>query len=200
MDAFPTSYFGSVLYYKTLAAAQHPIIETKEHFIKQTGRSRCEILGPNGKHTLSVTTKKGKGSKTSIEEVEIISDEWRKIHWKSIETAYSSSAYFDYYGIEVKELIFNSEPNLLNFNKMIHERICSWLDLPISVNYSHNYIDANDLTSDFRSFDFSESSKFEGKKYTQVFAEKNEYVENLSILDLIFNQGPMARNWIITRN
>jgi len=200
MDVFPTAYFGSIQYYKMLVASENPVIETKEHFIKQTCRSRCEILGPNGKQTLSVTTKKVNGSKTVMDEMEIIDDEWRKNHWKSLETAYASSAYFDFYGTEVNELIFNSEKSLLVLNNLIHKRIISWLELPITVEYSQSFVENIDLKNDYRAFDFSSMSNEKHGNYTQVFAEKKDTVHNLSMLDLVFNQGPMARNWIVFPN
>lgn len=196
MDVFPTAYFGNVVYYKSLLAAQHPIIETQEHFIKQTLRSRCEILGPNGVQVLSLATSKKNGSKTSMNDIEIVEDNWRKIHWKSIEAAYASSPYFDYYGQEVFELITTEETSLIELNKTVHTRICSWLDLDINLMYSTEYVE-EDVIKDLRNSDFVLAKDADFTNYTQVFQSKENCVQNLSILDLIMNEGPLARKWIL---
>lgn len=195
MTVFPTAYFGNIAYYRALAIADNPVIECHEHFVKQTLRSRCEILGPNDIQRLTIPVVKPNGSKTAMTDLQIADDNWQKLHWKSIETAYGSSAYFDYYGCEVEKLIFSSETNLIQFNKAIHERICSWLDLGIKVDYSTNYIDIQQDDINFRKEEFIHLTEF--KPYHQVFRTKEECIPNLSVLDLVFNLGPMARNWIL---
>lgn len=196
MNVFPIAYFGNLVYYKQLVDCKSVVFETEEHFVKQTFRTRCEILGPNDLQTLSVPVKKINGSKTSISELEIVEDGWRKMHWKAIETAYASSPFFDYYGIEVNELIYAEISNYLEFIKQIHKRICTWLDLPLDYKYSISYCDIRN-SSDFRNDGFEMKKSLNFENYTQVFRERNECVLNLSILDLIFNQGPLARNWIV---
>lgn len=195
MTVFPTAYFGNIAYYRALANADRPVIECHEHFVKQTLRSRCEILGPNDIQRLTIPVLKTNGSKTSMADLKIGNDNWQKLHWKSIETAYGSSAYFDYYGCEVEALIYSKQNDLIELNAVIHERICSWLDLKINLEYSKEYIDVLSDDIDLRKEDFVNLKEF--SPYHQVFRTKEECVPNLSILDLIFNQGPMARKWIL---
>ena len=198
MEIFPTCYFGSIAFYQKWVAAKRPVIELHEHFIKQTLRSRCEILGPNTIQTLSIPVKKTKGNKSTIEEIELVSDGWQKIHLKSIETAYASSPFYEYYESELFELINFECVMLSDFNNNIHKRILNWLDFPAELFTTHSYLLNENYTLDYRlnSFDLDAKS-FEN--YTQVFRAKDECVQNLSILDLILNQGPMARNWISTK-
>ena len=192
---FPSSYFGNLSYYNALMNEKRIIIEAKEYYIKQTYRNRCEILTGNGIQQLSIPVIRKNGSKTVIEEVEISYDtDWQKIHWKSIESAYSNSPYFDYYGIEVKELIYNKESNLLKFNKKIQDRICAWLGIETETSFSREYsTNFNDIR-----YDFNVNTTL--KNYIQVFEETSKFTPNLSILDAIFCQGPMTRVLIDNKN
>lgn len=193
-DLFPTAYFGSIFYFRELVNASSPKIEQKEHFIKQTQRTRCEILGANGILSLSIPVIKHSGSKTPMEEV-LLSEEtnWRKIHWKAIESAYASSPYFDHYGMDVKQLIEQPEINLINFNNKITKTVFEWLHLESNFSLTEQY-EVNINGTDFRSFNFEE--RLSVPYYQQVFTDKESFISNLSILDLIFNEGPLARNWI----
>ncbi|MCO5259284.1 MAG: WbqC family protein [Crocinitomicaceae bacterium] len=195
MDVFPIAYFGPIHYYQLFVNSENAVIEVKEHFVKQTIRTRCEILAPNGIQTLSIPLHKPNGNKSTIDELEIIDDGWRKVHWKAIETAYSSAAYFDYYGIEIKELIFNNYNRLLDLTIAIHERVLSWLDVERPTILSNSYLPCSEIT-DYRTTKFDTTSESMHVCYHQVFRDKTDCVQNLSILDLILNEGPMAHNWV----
>lgn len=195
MNIFPTAYFAPIAYYRFYVNSSQPVVEVKEHFVKQTIRTRCELLGPNGKQLLSVPVERANGNKTAVEDLKIVEDGWRKIHWKTIETAYSSSAYFDYYGVEIKELIEGNFTRLIDLNDSIHQRILSWLDIEIPTNFTTEY--HIQPGNDFRNVKFDTESDFSHPSYYQVFRQKNDCLENLSILDLILNEGPLARKWVL---
>lgn len=195
MHIFPTAYFAPIAYYHAYVHAKEPVVEVKEHFVKQTIRTRCELLGPNGKQLLSVPVERVNGNKTAVEDLKIVEDGWRKIHWKTIETAYSSAAYFDYYGVEVKELLEGNYTRLIDLNDVVHQRILSWLDLEIPTIYTEDYYTAPEKEDRMTAFDTE--SDYVHMSYHQVFRQKDNCLLNLSILDLIFNEGPMARKWII---
>jgi hypothetical protein len=113
-------------------------------------------------------------------------------HWRAIKTAYSSSPYFDHYGMEVEELINSDNPDLLEFNSGITTRILKWLDLDIKLSTSSFYTTQGsmDYRNHFKSSDSSPSP------YIQVF-ENEAYSDSLSILDAVFCEGPMARNLLL---
>ena len=125
-------------------------------------------------------------------------ENWRKLHWKAIESAYSSSPYFEHYGPEVKELIDNSETNLQLYNLKIHQRIVTWLQLPITFDYTEDFDPNLSVSLDFRRY-FNTRESSVNYRYQQVFLPPNKFEGDLSILDAIFNLGPMARN-IITND
>lgn len=193
MTVFPTAYFGSIGYFRKLLKAEDVNIEAKEHFVKQTLRTRCTILGANGRQQLSVPVEKPLGSKTPMDQLIISQTEkWQKDHWKSIESAYASSPYFEAYDREIKGLIYSEQRNLLRFNNEITHSILSWLQLQKDVRFTTEY---SVFENDFRQFDFENEP--EPKKYTQVF-DHGGFSNGLSILDLLFCEGPMARNFIFS--
>lgn len=192
---FPITYFGNREYIRALVNAEHVVFECKEHFEKGSFRSRCEILSPNGVQQLTIPVVRHNGSKTPMDEITISYDtDWRKKHWKSIETAYSSSPFFDYYGTEVEELIYQNEKNLVQFNLAIMRRMAKWLDLELTSTCSTHFVDDTGIL-DYRNRAFD--TKDGGAFYQQVFHEDGSFEPNLSLLDLIFCEGPMARKWII---
>jgi hypothetical protein len=192
---FPVAYFGNIAYFRELIQAEHGILEVKEHFVKQTLRTRCEIATANGLLQLNIPVVRKNGSKTVLEAIEIAYEtDWRKSHWKAIESAYASSPFFDYYGSEVEELIYAKEKNLVQFNLKITQRILSWLDISLELKTSLEYLHSAEML-DFRCSDFPGSAGI--KSYVQVFNLAEEFNPNLSILDIIFCEGPMARNWLV---
>lgn len=193
----PISFFGSCGYFQVLANTETVFIETKSHFNKGSISSRCEILSPNGIQQLPIPVVRKNGSKTLFDEICISHDiDWRKKMWKSIETAYSSAPYFDYYGMEVEELIYQKETNLLKYTLNCTHKIMEWLSLEFKIKFTTSFYQGNDkLDLRFSNFDYSGDFK----PYIQVFNPSNEFIPNLSILDLLFNEGPMARNWLIKK-
>ena len=195
LAVFPTAYFGNIAYFAELAKSTSPIIEGKEHFVKQTIRTRCSILGANGIQQLSIPVIRPNGSKTLMEDVLVSeTDPWKKIHWRSIESAYASAPFFEEYDQEIKQLIFQDETNLLRYNQRITEEILKLIDINLELGRTESY-ETYDKLVDFRMVDFE--SPIEIKKYIQVFSDSNQFFANLSILDLLFCEGPMARRWLI---
>jgi len=196
-DVFPTAYFGSIAYFQALVHEQNVCIEAKEHFVKQTIRTRCSILVSNGLRYLSVPVVKENGNKTPMDRIRIsYTENWQNDHWRTIESAYSSAPFFEHYEEEVKALIFSNQENLLRFNENITNTILDWLSIDfITTEFTTEFVKAE---QDFRTFPFDD--RLNTKKYTQVFEAENGFIPNLSILDLIMNEGPMARRWLLTEN
>ena len=203
---FPIAYFGSISYYKKLVGAKNPALEQCETYPRHSIRYHCKILSPDGVLELTVPLSKPFGSKTRTKDVKIdFTEDWKKKHWRTIISSYSSAPFFDYYGMEIQELLEFECDNLLEFNLNIHKRICSWLDLDFLVNENQSFNltseyfplkDENEIEKDFRnSFTFQNSEC--DYSYQQVFSEKENFISDLSILDAILNLGPMARKLLL---
>ena len=192
---FPTAYFGSISYYKSLVQMEAISFELYEHYVKQTLRNRMTILGANGMLNLSIPVEKPDGNKTVTKDILIsYAENWQKNHWKTIESAYAPSPYFEHYESEVKDLIFSENSNLVDFNFHIHLKIMDWLSLPIQNQFTESYIEQLISINDFRKTNWP---NIENSNYMKVFNVENISESDLSILDAIFNLGPMARNLLI---
>lgn len=194
MKVFPTAYFGSIGYFKKLVQYDTVFLEAKEHFPKQTYRNRCDIVSADGILSLSIPVKKPHGNKTLTEDIVLSNEEnWKVRHWRSIKTAYQSAPYFDYYGMEVEEILQSSENNLLKFNSAITQKILNWLDIETEILTTSAFypVQENDWRETLvKKNSFSTTEK---APYIQVFPSEHSFQESLSILDAIMCIGPMAR-------
>ena len=172
-------------------------IEAFENFQKQSYRNRCEILSANGKLSLSVPIEKEKTQKIHIRDVKIdYRIEWQKQHFKSIESAYNSSPFFEYIIDDFLFVFEKKEKYLFDLNLKILEQINVYLQIYKKINLSSDYIP--NLKNDFRNSIHpknkmqKQDSFFIPQKYYQTFNEKFNFIPNLSILDLLFNEGSVA--------
>lgn len=188
----PCTYFGSIPFFRALNG-QKVVLERHEHFVKQTDRSRCLILGANGPLYISIPVSKPFGNKTAMKDIHVCyATDWQRIHWKAIESAYASAAYFEDYSEQIKNIIFSNQKYLIDLNLSSIELISNFLDLPITFKLSTKY---EEKGIDFRSLVFENKSI---APYYQLFPYSEEYSYQFSILDLIFSEGPMARKWIVS--
>ena len=191
---FPSAYFPSIGYLKTYFSHQDRCIEVHESFPKQTYRNRCDISTSMGKLRLSIPLKKPQGSKTMTKDVLLDgSAMWQKEHWRSIRTAYAAAPYFEQYDKEIHKLIHTKHNHLIDLNFEILEFIHEVVDRPFDRQETDRY--NTDGIMDLRNETFDAQ---ETPPYFQVFSEENGFIPHLSILDLLFNEGPFIRNWILS--
>jgi len=198
-----TAYLGPVQYYTKLNHFTNVLIEQHENFNKQTYRNRCTILGANGPQDLVIPVSKGRRMKASIRELKISYEEnWQRVHWKAIVSAYNNSPYFEYYEFDLAPFFHQKRYELLfGFNQKLQNVICELLEIEPSVSFTEKYlVPGTTSIPDYRSAIHPKQQAaipdphFEAQTYTQVFSEKFAFVPNLSILDLLFNEGPNAAN------
>ena len=191
---FPSAYFPCISYLKAYLAHEKPSIELFEHYPKQTLRNRCDIATSNGKLRLSIPIKKPFGSKSLMKDILIDQNaQWQKEHWRSIRTAYAGAPYFEEYANDIEALINTEHRHLISLNASILEFIYQVLDLTYIKEETSEYL--NSAIQDFRAHDFGKQITSPG--YIQVFNESHGFIKDLSILDLLFNEGPFIRNWIL---
>ena len=164
-----------------------------EHFVKQSIRNRCEIYSSNGKLQLTIPKKRKRSSKTIIKEIKISYEEnWQKIHWNAIKSAYNSSPFFEYYQDEIEPFFKKKESKLVDFNNKLQKVILELLQQNRCPNFTTSYHHNTDF-SDLRNHDFILKKS---SKYNQVFMEKHGFIPNLTILDLLFNLGPESSDYL----
>ena len=195
---YQPTYFPTIETFKHLVGDDHIIFETFDHYQKQTYRTRCSIYAANGKLDLIIPIKHAKDHRQFTKDVRIENDfNWQKNHFKSLENAYRSSPFFEYYEDEIISIYASKDQFLLDF--LFKTIDLSFKLTNISKEYSQTseffmtYKEVNDLRplADFKS---SKTPKID--PYIQVFDNKHGFISNLSILDLLFNEGPNALNYL----
>ena len=198
-----SAYLAPVQYFTKLIHYDEVWIELSEHFLKQSYRNRCTILSANGQQHLSIPVTEGSSSKRIIRDVRISYDHpWQKLHWKALLSGYNNAPFFEYYSDSIAPFYQEKKWKFLtDFNQEIQAVILNELNLKCSIIPTENYIRQEDLrqgTTDFRASIHPKSSRqtididFCPQIYMQVFQEKFGFTSNLSIIDLLFNEGPMA--------
>jgi hypothetical protein len=188
LSVIPVSYFSPVGVYAVILKSENVLFEKQENFVKQTFRSRCEIYGANGKQLLSVPVEK-RGNHIPITEVRIsYKEDWQKIHWRSIVSAYRNSPYFEYYADEFHSFFETKAELLFELNISLHKVIMKLLKAECSIAFTEKYSSAcGNSVLDLR----NEKTKYPPiSPYNQVFEERYGFIPDLSILDLLFNAGP----------
>lgn len=198
---FPLFYLPPVSYFSALEQhGQDVLLEQFEHFPKQTYRNRARIYSPNGTLNLIVPVIKGSNVHTKIKDVRISYDfNWQRIHWMSLQTCYRSSAYFEYYEDELAVFYEKKYEYLLDYNMDLLAWLLRQLKKPRKLSFTTEYLDGLSIGSDFRTA-FNVKNKGlqdeSGIPYYQVFGDRFGFLPNLSVVDLLFNQGPQAKNYI----
>jgi len=189
----PTAHFGPISYYAILL--QHPncSIELHEHFVKQSIRNRCDIYGANGKLQLTIPKQRKGSDKTIIKEIQIsYKQNWQKEHWNAIVSSYNSSPYFEYYKDELQPFFEKEEMLLINLNCKLQSVILNILQVEDKIITTTEYLHKGNF-SDLRNYKWNTEKQ---EKYDQVFMEKQGFIPNLSILDLLFNLGPESADYL----
>jgi hypothetical protein len=188
----PLAYGGSITLWAHMVQASHVITEKYDHYQKQTQRNRLYIHGANGKLMLSVPVKHlGREGHQNYNEVQIDNQfSWQAQHWKSLEVAYRSSPYFEFYEDELAFLYQACFTHLYEFNHAFFKVLEKLVGLSFEHSFTKSY-EKEVPCLDLRSLqDVKSNSVYADLVYTQVFEDKNGFIPNLSILDLLFNQGP----------
>lgn len=192
---FPAFYFGPVSYFAELLKTSEYRFEAYEHFPKQTYRNRCYIQGANGKLRLAIPTQHN-GARV-MKDIQVSDDyNWQKEHYKSLVSAYKSSPYFEFYEDDLLPIFEKKEKFLLDLNLKTIEFIASKLKLEIELNLTDQY-EFVDESIDFRNR-FNAKTRPVGNfpEYFQVFDDKFDFMPDLSILDLLCNEGPKSATYL----
>lgn len=187
-----TTYFGPVQWYQKLKRFDHCLIEQYDSYQKQTYRNRCIIATTNGLQALTVPVEHT-DEKALVKDLRISDhNQWRRIHWNALMSAYSESPFFEYYADDIRPFFEKRYDFLVDFNEAIRQTICQLIDIQPKVEYTTDYVRqcVNDYREVINAKHPQPDSDFEPRTYWQVFQQKHGFQANLSILDLLFCMGP----------
>jgi len=194
-------YLPSLEYFSALVQFDEIEFESHEHYVKQSYRNRCYINTAHGVDMLIVplTSKHGK---TSIKDIRIdYSKKWQNNQWRTIESAYRNAPFFEYYSDELKTILYHKHEFLFDLNLELLSFCLKTIRFnpTLSVSVSYENVPPSPL--------FDLRSKIIPKKpasgrnfykpvpYNQVFG--NGFAENLSLIDLLFCEGPGAASLLL---
>lgn len=193
-----TTYFGPVQWYQKLNQSDRCLIECHDHFIKQTYRNRCVIATTNGLQALTVPIERFEGAHCAMLNIRI-SDHgsWRHLHWNALQSAYGESPFFEFYADDIRPFFERRWEFLVDFNMEITQKMCELLDIQPHITLTDAYVSAEDVgATDYRDVIRPKNplpdDRFQPRRYYQVYEQKHGFQPNLSILDLLFNEGPEA--------
>ncbi len=187
----PLLYFPPISYFLNWNGSDEIIIEQHEHFQKQSFRNRMSILSANGRCDLSIPIYHN--GEREYKKLKISSDEnWQKIHWRTLESSYRSSPYFEYYEDKIHQLIFQKTEYLFEYNLTILDWILKTLKIQpeykLSETFEFPIENHTDLRGEFKASKLNQNIGF--NSYIQVFSDRFPFEKNLSIFDFICNVGP----------
>ena len=196
-----TAYLPSVNYMAEVIRADEIVIESFETYTKQTCRNHCTIFGPNGKQTINIPVIKANGNHTLTKDVLVSTHQnWQRIHWRSIETAYNNSPFFLYYRDHFAHFYETNYRFLLDLNTEIFRTLLQILKIERPVRLTEKFEKSPANIVDFRTIlgakHFGQHKNY--PHYTQVFEFRHGFLPGLSILDAIFNLGPEAPFYLET--
>ena len=172
-----TTYFGPVQWFQKLVRYDHCLVEQYDSFQKQTYRNRCVIATANGVQALAIPVEHNDSQYTR--DIRISDhNQWRRVHWNALQSAYNESPFFEYYADDIRPFFEKKYDFLIDYNEAIRQKMCELIDIQPEVEYTAAYP--------------SPDAEFEPKKYWQVFQQRHGFLPNLSILDLLFCMGPEA--------
>jgi len=193
-----TAYLPPVEYFSLISHADEIHIEREENYIKQSYRNRCYILSSHGKQLLSVPVYLGSQHKTPLKEIRIdYSKRWQQVHLRALTASYNSSPYFQYYFEIIEKIISRKIDLLIDLNTELTKSVLEILRIKNELTYTTDFESSGSIPNDYRYIlSPKNQSQFSVKEYMQVFNNDNHFVQGLSIVDLIFNMGPEAVDYL----
>lgn len=191
------TYFPSISHYVAMLQADSVTFEMEDNFQKQTNRNRMYIYSPNGVQLLNVPVKHAVEKHQKYKDVRIENDfGWQKNHFKSLEAAYRTSPFFEYFEDDFRPLFEKKHEFLMDLNLEVFQLVNDSLGINIQPKKTTEFFHEVPDYSDFRHLVNGKKDTTQIEEYTQVFNEKHGFINNLSILDLLFNDGRYAVDYL----
>ncbi|WP_026914821.1 WbqC family protein [Christiangramia portivictoriae] len=202
------SYFGPVSQWVAFTKAEAVVFESEDNYQKQTYRNRMYIYDANGKLTLNIPIKHSaalglpKSTRQKYRDIQIENAfPWQLQHWRAFKASYQTSPFFEFYEDELQPLYDNTFKYLLDFNYRCMEFVADALQVEWSFDQTADYVLHPEGMRDHRALVNAKSDAgFMSHRYPQVFEDKKGFINNLCVLDLIFNEGPASLAYLQEQN
>ena len=192
----PIFYLPPVSWFAVFLKDENQIVlEQYENFPKQTFRNRTNIYGANGRLSLIIPI--NHSGERVMKDIKVSHREnWQKLHWKSIKSAYQSSPYFEFYEDKLQKIFEFESDSLIQFNLNALKIVLDILKTEKAYSLNIEYVKIP-LEENYREkFSAKKESEIEMEEYYQTFTDKMGFMKDLSILDLICNKGPETLTYL----
>lgn len=194
-------YCIPIVHYACIAQADQVIFEALDNYQKQSYRSRTNIATASGVLQLTIPIKHSRNAEGHQLYFEVQLENkfhWQRDHWRSLKVAYQTSPFFEYYEDTLEPLYASEYKTLIAFNLAFHEIIMDCLQLEKEITYTKEYFrEPKPPITNLRHLITSKKEPdYKLPEYHQLFHDKHGYLPNLSILDLLFNEGPNALSYL----
>ena len=184
------TYFPSISHFVAMAQADSIVLEVGDNFQKQTNRNRTYIYSPNGIQLLNIPIKHTKERHQNIKEVQLeTAFDWQKQHFKSLEAAYRTSPFFEYFEDSLAPIFTKKYRFLMDLNLESMHIVSKCLGMSFEFDETTEYFREVSEYSDFRNLVDGKKDTSSFESYTQVFGDKHGFINNLSVLDLLYNDA-----------
>ena len=191
------TYFPSISHFAAMAQADSVTFEVEDNFQKQTNRNRMYIYSPNGLQLLNIPVKHSKTAHQKFKDTKIEQAfDWQKQHFKSLEAAYRTSPFFEYFEDDIRPVFEQKHTFMMDLNFTILEILSGCLGMEINYSKTSEYFHEVNDVQDYRYLVNGKKDTLQFEPYIQVFNDKHGYINNLSILDLLFNEGRHAPDYL----
>ena len=193
-----TAYLPPISYFYYINNYENIFIETQEHYKKQSIRNHAITLGTQGYQKITIPIKRKSYSKTLITELEISNESWKKKHIQAIQSNYGNSPFFIHYFDEICKIILKKRKFLFDLNQDLLSFFLNELDIKKEIQKTNNY--QKKTPKSFIDLRYFEQEKIINLNYNQTFINQGEIINNISIIDLLFNTGNDSKNFISKLN
>jgi hypothetical protein len=191
------TYFPSISHFVAITQSEQIILEMEDNYQKQTNRNRTFIYSPNGIQMLNIPIKHTKESHQKTKDVRLeTAFDWQKQHFKSLEAAYRTSPFFEYFEDALLPIFTKKHTFLMDLNLETMAIVSKCLGMKIEFQKTEEYFHEVSGFFDGRKLSNGKKDTSTFETYTQVFGDKHGFINNLSILDLLFNEGRFAVDYL----
>ena len=198
MALFIPTYFAPISQYSEIINTDEVIFEVHDNFQKQSFRNRCYIFNTNGKQLLNIPVKHPNSSSRKQTKDALVENatHWQDQHFKSLKTAYRNSPFFEFYVDDLAHIFEKKYTYLQDIN------IDTFLFVSEALQISSNFKKTSSYTEVLESNDFRNLAAIKTQPknlvepYIQIFDDKHGFLPNLSILDLLFMEGPNSISFL----
>ena len=193
--------FPPICWWAYVIDADLVIFDVAEHFEKMSYRNRYKISGANNPIQLSVPLVSGRDQRTAMSGVRIFNDtSWQQQHWRTLVSVYKQTPFWDHFEPGLKNFFELQYMLLTDFNRAPIHWAMQQLKVNVQISETSSFVTKypsgiKDIRAIRPGKENLEDQAF--PRYYQVFEDRVGFLPNLSILDLIFSEGPQAKKWIM---